>query len=395
MDPKLFDLLWEIHTELGSQKPIHLISGFRSKKTNSMLRKKRGGQAKNSRHILGKAADVHFPDVPVRRLRYSALVRERGGVGYYPTSAIPFVHVDTGRVRHWPRMGRYELALLFPKGRSKHRPRGGGPITKRDVETAQRKYAKLAERVLAFHELRAKPRQSVLVAEAKPSTAPIASAAPTVPAPSPNKARNMTVPKPVLAGLGTPVNPIVKLFKENATAQRPLPPPSSALGLASRTIPLEDNPEEDYAPVQLASADPIDDLIQASRSEINHHEPDASRRGGDGTFFEPTGWANAPRYDPDHHSELSYRPFPIGPVLNEDASINDPALSRLIHPDFASTRNYIDIEVRPLPLRFKPGIQFAEMLWSDLFAGSAVTNILSAEFESGGRRGTRVRTAAR
>ena len=102
MDPALIDLLWEIHTELGSEEPIHIISGYRSRATNDMLRKTRGGQAKQSRHILGKAADVHFPDVPLRRLRYSALVRERGGVGYYPTSAIPFVHVDTDRVRAWP-----------------------------------------------------------------------------------------------------------------------------------------------------------------------------------------------------------------------------------------------------------------------------------------------------
>ena len=38
----------------------------------------------------------HFPDMPMKQLRYSAAIRERGGIGYYPTSAIPFVHVDTG-----------------------------------------------------------------------------------------------------------------------------------------------------------------------------------------------------------------------------------------------------------------------------------------------------------
>ena len=42
MDPELVDLLWEIHNELGSQKPIHIISGFRSRDTNSMLKKTRG-----------------------------------------------------------------------------------------------------------------------------------------------------------------------------------------------------------------------------------------------------------------------------------------------------------------------------------------------------------------
>ena len=85
MDPKLFDIIWEIHTELGSKAPVHIISGYRSRKTNNMLRRTVGGQAKNSRHILGKAADIHIPDVPLKEMRYSAMVRERGGVGYYPT----------------------------------------------------------------------------------------------------------------------------------------------------------------------------------------------------------------------------------------------------------------------------------------------------------------------
>ncbi|MGI9383819.1 MAG: YcbK family protein, partial [Methyloligellaceae bacterium] len=133
MDPELFDLMWEMHQELGSQKPIHLISGYRSRRTNNSLRRRRGGQARNSRHILGKAADIHFPDVSVKQLRNSALVRERGGVGYYPTSSIPFVHVDTDRVRHWPRLPRQELAALFPSGKSKHVPRDGRPITRKDV----------------------------------------------------------------------------------------------------------------------------------------------------------------------------------------------------------------------------------------------------------------------
>ena len=109
MAPELIDLLWEIHSELGSREPIHIISGYRSRGTNEMLRRTVGGQASESRHILGKAADVHFPDVPIRMLRYSALIREKGGVGYYPTSAIPFVHVDVDRVRAWPRLPRAEL----------------------------------------------------------------------------------------------------------------------------------------------------------------------------------------------------------------------------------------------------------------------------------------------
>ena len=58
----------------------------------------------------------------MKTLRNSALVQEWGGVGYYPTSGVPFVHVDTGHVRMWPRIPRQELAALFPSGKSKYLP---------------------------------------------------------------------------------------------------------------------------------------------------------------------------------------------------------------------------------------------------------------------------------
>jgi uncharacterized protein YcbK (DUF882 family) len=147
IDPELVDTIWKIYQELGSQKPIHLVSGYRSKKTNEALRRRGGGQARKSQHILGKAADIHFPDVPVKKLRNSALVREIGGVGYYPRSGLPFVHVDTGRVRHWPKIGRQELAALFPDGKSQHVPRDGRPITRRDSRIA---LAKLDKKIDAF-----------------------------------------------------------------------------------------------------------------------------------------------------------------------------------------------------------------------------------------------------
>jgi uncharacterized protein YcbK (DUF882 family) len=168
MDPGLIDLLWEIHTELGSREPIHIISGYRSRATNDMLRRTVGGQAQQSRHILGKAADVHFPDVPLKRLRYSALIQEKGGVGYYPTSAIPFVHVDIDHPRAWPRLPRAELALLFPGGRTQHLPADGGPITKDDVREALVKHKELATQVAEFHADRGKRRQPVYTAALLP-----------------------------------------------------------------------------------------------------------------------------------------------------------------------------------------------------------------------------------
>ena len=169
MDPELIDTIWRIYQEVGSQEPIHLISAYRSKKTNEALRRRGGGQARNSQHILGKAADIHFPDIPVKKLRNTALVRQAGGVGYYPKSGLPFVHVDTGRVRHWPRLPRQELATLFPQGKSKHVPSDGRPITARDSRIA---LARLDRKIDDFIAARSKiriPRTMMLAGFTPPS----------------------------------------------------------------------------------------------------------------------------------------------------------------------------------------------------------------------------------
>ncbi len=61
MDPELIDLLWEMHAELGSKEPIHIISGYRSRSTNEMLRKTRGGQAIAEPAYLGQGSRRPFP----------------------------------------------------------------------------------------------------------------------------------------------------------------------------------------------------------------------------------------------------------------------------------------------------------------------------------------------
>ena len=104
MDPHLIDLLWEVHREVGANEPIWVVCGYRSPATNSALRRRSSGVAKFSQHMLGKAVDFYIPGVPLDQLRSAGLRSQRGGVGYYPTSGSPFVHLDTGSVRHWPRM---------------------------------------------------------------------------------------------------------------------------------------------------------------------------------------------------------------------------------------------------------------------------------------------------
>jgi uncharacterized protein YcbK (DUF882 family) len=136
MNPELIDLIWTIYTSLHAHGPIDLISGYRSPATNAALRRAGGGQARFSQHMLGKAADIHIRGVSLLTLRNSALITEWGGVGYYPRSGFPFVHVDVGRVRMWPRLPRLELAALFPSGHSGYLPIDGRPITKRDYRIA-------------------------------------------------------------------------------------------------------------------------------------------------------------------------------------------------------------------------------------------------------------------
>ncbi len=128
MDPHLLDLVWAIYQESGSNDYIHIVSGYRSPATNEMLRRRSSGVAKNSQHRLGKAMDIFLPDVPLAKLRAIAMKMQGGGVGYYPHSGSPFVHVDTGNVRAWPRMTREQLIALFPNGNTLHLPADGKPL---------------------------------------------------------------------------------------------------------------------------------------------------------------------------------------------------------------------------------------------------------------------------
>jgi uncharacterized protein YcbK (DUF882 family) len=269
MDPALIDLIWELHTELGSREPIHLISGYRSKKTNNMLRRTRGGQGRKSQHILGKAADLHFPDISPKQLRNSALIREIGGVGYYPTSALPFVHVDTGRVRHWPRLPRQELALLFPSGKTKHRPRGGKPITKRDHQLAM---AKLG------------------------------------PQPSPLRGRRRQTPQPVLASATPDVLP--NPFTTRGQA------PASGADATSPSAPAG------KASVQLAAMTDTTDALGDLVVRMTQPAPLAN-----GQANEPA------MEDPDHPDLLSYDPVSALPIVTASAKGVAQRRTRLVHPD--------------------------------------------------------------
>jgi uncharacterized protein YcbK (DUF882 family) len=102
IDPQLLDLLFALNGRLGCDQPFHVISGYRTPETNAMLQERGGshsGVATHSLHIEGKAIDIRVPGIKLEHLRDTAAALQLGGVGYYPGS--DFVHVDTGRIRHW------------------------------------------------------------------------------------------------------------------------------------------------------------------------------------------------------------------------------------------------------------------------------------------------------
>lgn len=129
MDPRLFDVAWEVQRAVGSEQPFHVVSAYRAPGTNAMLRRRSRAVAKHSQHMLGKAMDFYLPDTPTARIREAGMRMQRGGVGFYPGAHTPFVHLDAGSVRSWPRMTRDQLVRLFPDEKTVHLPADGHPLS--------------------------------------------------------------------------------------------------------------------------------------------------------------------------------------------------------------------------------------------------------------------------
>lgn len=107
-DRKLYAALYVIQRKFNVADPISINSGFRSDKTNEMLRtssiKRRGAAtsetpAVNSQHLYARAVDFNVPGVPVKDVARYVKELKIGGLGVYDT----FTHMDTGRVRQWGR----------------------------------------------------------------------------------------------------------------------------------------------------------------------------------------------------------------------------------------------------------------------------------------------------
>jgi uncharacterized protein YcbK (DUF882 family) len=100
MDPGLIRILAKICDESKDDKrsiSVEILSGFRTHRTNEMLRRRSVMVAKNSFHKRGKALDFRLPDLDLSQTRASADRYAYGGLGVYKN----FIHIDTGPQRRW------------------------------------------------------------------------------------------------------------------------------------------------------------------------------------------------------------------------------------------------------------------------------------------------------
>gem|GEM_PF-947868 len=137
MEPRLFDIVWEVYRSVGASEPVHVVSAYRAPETNAMLRRRSRAVSEFSQHMGGKALDFYLPDVDMARVRSVGMRLQHGGVGFYPNSAHSFVHLDAGSVRAWPRMTRGQLMALFPDGKTVHLPIDNKPLARYEEARAE------------------------------------------------------------------------------------------------------------------------------------------------------------------------------------------------------------------------------------------------------------------
>lgn len=309
MDPQLFDAVWEVQREFGIEKKVHIISSYRSPRTNEMLRKRSNGVARHSLHMQGKAMDFFIPGVPLEKVREAGLRLQRGGVGFYPTSGSPFVHMDVGNVRHWPRMTREQLARVFPDGRTVHLPLDGKPLA--GFALAQADLAKRGStssfesaRVAAANPLarlfglKSKPAADEDDTEVvKPAATPTQVASAAFPAPIAPRARENIFSG---AQAETPAAP-----EPAETAPLPKARPASAPVAPVHVASADNNPPRPPAPIAgsfaLAAITPNDVIL--SRGYWSGR-PDSGEQstGSIGPFVAPPGYGEGKPGD----SVLSY-----------------------------------------------------------------------------------------
>jgi uncharacterized protein YcbK (DUF882 family) len=99
IDTRTIDIMAASRSLLDANEPYMMLSGYRSAKTNAMLRQRSRSVARNSLHIQGQAADLRMKSRSVRDIAQAAKACAAGGVGKYTGSN--FVHMDCGPMRTW------------------------------------------------------------------------------------------------------------------------------------------------------------------------------------------------------------------------------------------------------------------------------------------------------
>jgi hypothetical protein len=205
--------------------------------------------------MQGKAMDFFIPGVPVAELRALGLRAQVGGVGFYPSSN--FVHLDTGSVRHWPKMNRQQLVKVFPDGKTLHVPSDGKPLPG---------YAQ----ALASHKLRGKS-SAIQIASVEEDDEEIA----------PKKSRKSVGEPVVIASVSTDAGEDdfdttpARTAGKVAAFEPPLPRPSPIAGSAPEPVPGYDS--NGLGQVIVATAEPLPTALQPSNDQL----PVIAYAGGD------------------------------------------------------------------------------------------------------------------
>jgi uncharacterized protein YcbK (DUF882 family) len=251
MDPRLIDVVWEVSREFDAKSPIQVVCGYRAPQTTALLRRRSRGVAEFSQHTLGRAMDFYIPGVSLEAQREAGLRLQRGGVGYYPTSGSPFVHLDVGSVRHWPRMSHDQLARVFPNGRTVHIPSDGQPLAGYALALAdiQKRGGEPSEMSLeaarsAGINVASRPQRNLLASlfgakdEEEDSESAPSNKAPAAAETKPDKVATARAAKPV--PLPAP-RPTLRIAAKVAPAAAPAPAAAFALASAeSRPVRLAD-----------------------------------------------------------------------------------------------------------------------------------------------------------
>jgi uncharacterized protein YcbK (DUF882 family) len=347
VDPHLIDLLWEVHREVGAKEAIWIVCGYRSPETNAMLRRRSSGVAQFSQHMLGKAIDFYIPGVPLEQLREAGLRAQRGGVGFYPTSGAPFVHMDTGSVRHWPRMPEAQLASVLSKGQlhsasvsdGAQRSRMPGLLARlfgvgrdeaQDAATAAApapvKVAAISRKPAAAPE--ARPEKPSAVAESRIEKVATVPFPPTKPA-RPTEQFASAVAKPAakpaqtyeVASAASEPAPIPAGYEVASATSKPEGAPRAASAVARANVSANDVINERGYWQGLPSAEPAD------APQVARAAPPATPRRAIASAA-ATPWPLTERSDSEPMSALAYAAQPT-PIAVARALPTDPETPRV------------------------------------------------------------------